>query len=248
MKWRLMDFERRTASVNMAIDEAVSIAVGRGESPPTIRFYGWEPSAVSIGCFQSVQEEVDVEVCREIGLDIVRRRTGAGAVYHDRNGEITYSVICPLDMVENDISASYCTICGWIIDALDLLGLQGQFHPINDVLVRGRKISGSAQTRRGGVLLMHGTLLYDLDPGTMFSVLKVGKEKLSDKDIMEFDERVTCILNEIEVPWHLVLRALRVAFTCEKDWEMGTLSKNEMVQVHKLAVERYGSDEWTYSR
>jgi lipoate-protein ligase A len=234
--------------MNMAIDEAVLIGVGMGESPPTIRFYGWEPSAVSIGCFQSVEEEVDVEVCREIGVDIVRRRTGAGAVYHDRNGEITYSVICPLDMVEIDISTSYRTICGWIIDALDLLGLQGQFQPINDVLVRGRKISGSAQTRRGDVFLMHGTLLYDLDPVTMFSVLKVGEEKLSDKDIMEFDERVTCILNEIDVPWHLVLKALRVAFTSEKDWEMANLSNDEMVRAQKLAVERYGSDEWTYSR
>lgn len=234
--------------MNMAIDEVVSIAVGKGESPPTIRFYGWEPSAASIGCFQSVEEEVDVEVCRELGVDIVRRRTGAGAVYHDRDGEITYSVICPLDMVENDISVSYRTICGWIIDALDLLGLQGRFYPINDVLVRGRKISGSAQTRRGDVFLMHGTILYDLDPGTMFSVLKVGKEKLTDKDIMEFDERVTCILNEIDIPWHLVLKALRVAFTCEKDWEMATLSKDEVAQAHKLAIERYSSDEWTYSR
>jgi lipoate-protein ligase A len=243
-----MDFERRTASMNMAIDEAVSFAVGKGESPPTIRFYSWEPSAVSIGCFQSVEEEVDVEACGEKGVDIVRRRTGAGAVYHDRDGEVTYSVICPLDMVETDISSSYRTICGWIIDALDLLGLQGQFHPINDVLVGGRKISGSAQTRRGGVFLMHGTLLYDLDPGTMFSVLKVGREKLSDKEIEEFDQRVTCILNEIDVPWHLVLKALRVAFTCEKDWEMGTISQEEMDLALRLAVERYDSDEWTYSR
>jgi lipoate-protein ligase A len=248
VKWRYMDFERKTASMNMAIDEAVSLAVGKGESPPTIRLYGWEPSAVSIGCFQSVEEEVDVEACREIGVDIVRRRTGAGAVYHDRDGEITYSVICPLDMVEDDITESYRTICGWIIDALDLLGLRGHFHPINDVMVGGRKISGSAQTRRGGVFLMHGTLLYDLDPGIMFSALKIGKEKLSDKDITEFDERVTCILNEIDIPWHLVLRAMRVAFTCEKDWEMATLSKDELTQAQKLAVERYGSDEWTYSR
>lgn len=234
--------------MNMAIDEAVSFAVGKGESPPTIRFYGWEPSAVSIGCFQSVEEEVDVEACREKGVDIVRRRTGAGAVYHDRDGEVTYSVICPLDMVEKDISSSYRTICGWIIDALDLLGLQGQFHPINDVLVGGRKISGSAQTRRGGVFLMHGTLLFDLDPGTMFSVLKVGREKLSDKEIEEFDQRVTCILNEIDLPWHLVLKALRVAFTCEKDWETGAISQEEMDLALRLAVERYDSDEWTYSR
>ena len=248
MKWRLLDFERRTASMNMAIDEAVSFSVGKGQSLPTIRFYGWEPGAVSIGCFQSVEEEVDVEACREKGVDIVRRRTGAGAVYHDRDGEITYSVVCPLGMVEGDISSSYRTICGWIIDALDLLGLQGQFHPINDVLVGGRKISGSAQTRRGGVFLMHGTLLYDLDPGTMFSVLKVGREKLLDKELEEFDQRVTCILKETDVPWHLVLRALRVAFTCEKDWEMGSLSQDEMKLALRLAVERYDSDEWTYSR
>lgn len=248
MRWRVIDFERRNAFMNMAIDEAVSSAVGRGGSPPTIRLYGWDPSAVSIGCFQGVEQEVDTEVCRQLGVDVVRRRTGAGAVYHDRDGEITYSVICPVDMMDDDICASYRTVCGWIIDALDLLGLKGQFHPVNDILIEGRKISGSAQTRREGVFLMHGTLLYDLHPETMFSVLKVGKEKLSDKEIEKSDQRVTCILNHIDVPRHLVMRALRVAFTCGKDWEMGALSEEEISRARRLAAERYENDEWTYSR
>lgn len=248
MRWRLIDFERNPASMNMAIDEAVSEAVGKGESPPTIRFYGWGPSAVSIGCFQNVGEEVNVEACKELGVDIVRRRTGAGAVYHDRDGEITYSVICPLDMMEVDISMSYRRVCAWLIDGLSLLGIRAQFQPINDILVDGRKISGSAQTRRGGVFLQHGTLLYGLDPEVMFSVLKVGDEKMSDKAIGSMGERVTSVLNECDIPFELVLRALRVGFTRGKSWKPGCLSLVEGERATRLAKERYSTDEWTYSR
>ncbi|NQV08810.1 lipoate--protein ligase family protein, partial [Candidatus Woesearchaeota archaeon] len=79
--------------MNMAVDEAVTEAVSSGDSLPTIRFYTWSPSAVSIGYFQGLDREVDVDKCNSKGVDIVRRRTGGGAVYHDCDGEITYSVI-----------------------------------------------------------------------------------------------------------------------------------------------------------
>jgi lipoate-protein ligase A len=248
MMWRLIPFTRNNAAMNMAIDEAICRSVARRTSPPTIRFYGWEPSAVSVGCFQSIEDEVDLEACERLGVDVVRRRTGAGAVYHDSTGEVTYSVICPVDMMEEDISASYRRVCGWVMDTLDLMGIRSEFQPINDILVRGRKISGSAQTRREGVFLQHGTLLYDLDLERMFTVLKVDVEKMSDKELESVLDRVTSISTEADMSMDLVLRALRVGFTCGKEWEMGDLTAEEINEAGILSRERYSDDGWTLSR
>ena len=93
--WRIIGLETREAFLNMALDEVCSEAVAARESLPTIRFYRWQPSAVSIGYFQSLEDEVAVDKCKEAGVDVVRRRTGGGAVFHDYEGEITYSVIAP---------------------------------------------------------------------------------------------------------------------------------------------------------
>jgi len=248
MRWRMIRFEHWNAAMNMALDEAASDAVRCGHSPPTVRFYGWNPSAVSIGCFQSLEDEVNLEACKALGIEWVRRRTGAGAVYHDREGEITYSVIAPEGMMERDIGKAYRVVCGWIIEALALVGIEAHFEPINDILVGKRKISGSAQTRRGGVFLQHGTLLYDVDPRRMFSVLKVGKTKISDKAIAAFEERVTAVSRLAHISKERMIASLLESFTESKDWEFGTWSAHEMSEARRLAKERYGSDAWNFSR
>ena len=247
MRWRLVDFEYWTAAMNMGIDEAVCEGVGKGTSPPTIRFYGWRPSAVSIGCFQSLAEEVDYHECLKLGIDVVRRRTGGGAVYHDEEGEITYSVIAPEKLMPRDIDAAYREVCGWIIKALDILAVEARFSPVNDIMVGGKKISGSAQTRRGGVFLQHGTLLLDLDAATMFKVLKVSKAK-AGKEGVSPRTRVTS-LREFGITYReQILVPLRDSFTRDKDWEEGTWSDEELHRASQLADKRYSSQEWTFSR
>ena len=248
MKWRVVDFEYWNAWMNMALDEAIGEAVKSGRSPPTIRFYGWNPNAVSIGCFQSLKDEVDLDACRREGVDCVRRRTGGGAVYHDKDGEITYSVIAPEEIMEKDINKAYSAICGWIIEALDVMEVPATFAPINDILVDGRKISGSAQTRRGGVFLQHGTLLYNVNPGKMFSVLKVGRTKISDKNISSFEERVTSILRHSRVSKDRVLQELRRSFTKGKEWEVHAYTGEETERARQLVTERYSKQEWNFSR
>jgi len=248
MKWRLIDFEYWNAWMNMAFDEAIGESVKAGSSPPTIRFYGWNPSAVSIGCFQSLQDEVDLTACQREGVDFVRRRTGGGAVYHDKDGEITYSVIAPEEIMDKDINKAYATICGWIIDALDVLELSATFAAINDILTDGKKISGSAQTRRGGVFLQHGTLLYNVNPTKMFSILKVGRTKISDKAISSYEERVTSILRQAKVPKDRVLLELRRSFTKGKEWESGTYTSAEKERARQLVLDRYSRQEWNSSR
>src|SRR5208282_4253098 len=105
-------------------------------------------SAVSIGTFQSMANEVNVEECNRSNVSYVRRLTGGGAVYHDSNGEITYSVIAPESLFPKNIIESYKVICSWVISGLAILGIKAEFVPINDIVVNGKKISGNAQTRR----------------------------------------------------------------------------------------------------
>ncbi len=248
MKWRVIELETCDAAMNMALDEVAGESVRNGSSPPTIRFYSYKPGAVSIGYFQCIKDEVNLDVCRELGIDCVRRFTGGGAVYHDCDGEITYSISAPLGMFPRNIIESYRMICGLVAGGLGRLGIKAKFRPVNDILVENKKISGSAQTRRGGVLLQHGTLLYDLDLKTMFSVLNVSTQKISDKMIRNAEERVTCILRHCKVDKWGVYEALVQSFTEGKYFEFGEWSKNEMELARKLAEKKYRSDEWKYLR
>lgn len=285
LQWRVIPLETHNAFMNMALDEACCDAIARGASLPTIRFYRWQPSAVSIGYFQSLEDEIAVDACRAAGVDIVRRRTGGGAVYHDYEGEITYSVMVP----ERDfcgsggatgdsscggaarplgITESYHVICGWIIDGLRTIGIEAEFKPINDIVVpvarvggaggadgaaMMKKISGNAQTRRNGVILQHGTILYTVDVRKMFSLLKVGKEKIADKLIASVEERVTSVRDVLrdvrpEVTREALYEALLGGFTRGKSVMFGAWSDDELNSARRLAAERYESEGWNKMR
>jgi len=253
-KWRLLDLEICSAYMNMAIDEAITQKRNQGMVPNTIRFYRWKPSAVSIGYFQLVEQEVNLDACRELGVDVVRRMTGGGAVYHDYNGELTYSVIVDQGnpKIPDDITKSYETICTGIVIALNRIGIDAEFKPINDIIVNGKKISGNAQTRRGNTILQHGTILLDADIRTMFKVLRVGVEKISDKAIKTVEERVTTINREVgrRVTFEEVRNALKTGFEEALEIELvkDVLSEEETRSAVKLQTEKYQSKGWTFNR
>jgi lipoate-protein ligase A len=245
--WRVIGLNAYSGADNMAIDEAVSAMVSDDSSPPTMRFYRWSPGAVTIGCFQCINDEVDLDVCRRLGVDFVRRRTGGGAVYHDPAGEVTYCVIAPESYFSKDIRESYREICTGIVKGLSALGISATFRPINDVTVDGRKVSGSAQMRRKGVLTQHGTVLYDLDRKTMFSVLKPSKLKLSDKPVASFEAGVTCVKELCSASIEQLYDALLRGFTDGKQWQFGALTDEELALAKDVAW-KYGSYEWNFSR
>ncbi len=247
-RWRIIRTEARNGFENMALDEAISEAVSKGESPNTIRFYKWLPSAVTIGYFQSLKEEVAVENCLIKGVDIVRRITGGGAVFHDANGEITYSVIAKENAFPNDLTQTYKIIGQWIIDALKEIGMEAVYRPINDITVNGKKISGNAQTRRNGVVHQHGTILYDLDVETMFSLLKVGQTKMADKLIKNTKEYVTCVKQNSNASEKDLENALIKGFSEGKNFEFGKCDKQELDRMEELAEQKYSTREWNYWR
>ena len=253
-EFRFIDLEVHSAFENMAIDESIMLAMKEGNAPPTLRLYRWNPSAVSIGTFQGMRDEVDVDFCESKGIDYIRRITGGGAVYHDYDGEITYSILMPKGhrLAPSDILESYRLLCGGIVKALEHLGIESVFKPINDVDAGGKKVSGNAMTRRHGCVLQHGTILLDLDVNLMFTILKVPQEKISDKMIADVKERVTSIRDILgrDVQITELQDALTRGFSDALDIELvpGTLSDDEQETATRLAQEKYSTKDWNFSR
>ena len=178
---------------NMALDEALLTNLVDHDAP-ILRLYGWQPPCVSIGYFQSMEEEVDVRKCSDMGVDVVRRITGGGAVLHEF--ELTYTFITnnyPANILE-----SYELICEPVVVCLNRLGYNAKYVPLNDIVVENKKVSGNAQTRKNNILLQHGTILLAVDVEKMFSMLKVPSEKIKDKMINDVKARVTGINRSFE--------------------------------------------------
>jgi lipoate-protein ligase A len=246
MKFRMIPFRYFDAFMNMALDEAIMEAVRNGESLPTIRFYGWAPSAVSIGFFQGIRNEVNLDVTRQAGVDVIRRQTGGGAVYHDQFGEVTYSIIGPVENFSVNIIKSYEDICESIVFALNQLGLNAHFEPVNDILLNDQKISGNAQTRRQGILLQHGTILYSVEVEKMFSYLNVSEQKISDKLIKSVKKRVTSISDQLDISMEDLQLALEKGFSVGREIEMGDYTEKELTRAAQLAEEKYKSEAWNF--
>ena len=251
-QWRLLKTNFSTAFTNMAIDRAVLVMSSKGGVLPTLRFYGWEPSAISIGYFQSLEEEVDLDTCRKLGVDYVRRITGGGAVFHEE--ELTYSIVIPENhpQIPENILESYGKICGAVMRGLDNLGIESKYVPINDIITGGRKISGNAQTRKSKTVLQHGTVLTDVDVEKMFSVLKVPNEKIKDKLIADVRQRVTSIKHVLgkEIRFEDVAKAMKSGFEQEFDIEFveELLSEEEKELARKFEKECFSARDWNHKR
>lgn len=250
--FRLLKTGFHDAFFNMGLDEAILMAVAERRVPPTIRFYGWKPHAISIGYFQGIHEEVNLEACREKGVDVVRRITGGGAVFHA--AEVTYSIVIPEShpLSRPSILDSYRIICSGIIEGLSQLGIEAEFAPINDIIAGGKKISGNAQTRKKNCILQHGTILLSVDVDTMFSLLKVPQEKARGKLIQEVKARVTSVENLLgsTIGFDKTVLALEQGFSSALDLVLSEAepTHEETISAATIATEKFASPEWTYKR
>ncbi len=232
--------------MNMAVDEAMLLEA----EEPTLRLYTWTPTTVSIGYFQSLRETVNTEEAEKRGIPVVRRISGGGAVMHQEMGEVTYSIVAPQEMFPGSIKESYRAILSGLLETLSLLGLEAEIQGFQDVVVGGRKISGSAQARKRGWILQHGTLLVDPDLEAMFSVLRVPGLKLSDKGLAEARKRVTSLYElGVDVSIADVQGAMIEGFSRALDMVPvdGDLSQSEEERAAELVI-KYESKEWLLKR
>lgn len=251
-QFRVLETGKNTAFFNMGLDEAVIESVAAGSSIPTLRFYGWEPRAISLGYFQGIHDEIDIEACERNGIDIVRRITGGGAVFHD--AEVTYSIVIPEghQLAPPSILDSYALICAGILSGLAALSIKAEFAPINDIVYCGKKISGNAQTRKKGCLLQHGTVLLRVDVDTMFTLLKVPKEKALGKMIDDVKARVTSIADVLgsDIGFDEVENALKNGFSdaLNLDLIQEAPAAAEIQKALDLAKTKFSAQEWIFKR
>jgi len=241
----------------MAIDEAISKAKIEKFVPNTIRFYQWKPSAVSIGKFQDTEKQVHLDNCRKHGVDVVRRITGGGTVYHDAKDEITYSVIANKeDLKAKDITAVYAKIYAGLAEAIKILGLTADFNEGNaktcpNLTVNGKKISGSAQSHKKGVVLQHGTLLLDVDLEKMFTFLRVPWANTCTEIINVAKRKHTSLKKELgkDVSIREAYQALIEGFQKALNIQLvnSELTPYEHELAEKLYKEKYTTDEWNLS-
>lgn len=239
MFWRLVDSDPAPPERTAACDEAMMMARHLRIVPNTLHLYRRDRPTVSLGYFEKAEEAVDLEVAQRRGVQLVRRVSGGSAIFTDP-GQIIYAVVLDKDTVPESPNETFELVCRGVIKALDILGLKGEFKPVNDVLVNKRKISGSAQTRKWDVVLQHGTLMVDTDFDLMFEVLR-SRKKVRSKD------SVTSLARELgEAPgMERVKRALVDGFAASfgVDIQKGALTHYELRKTDELVEQKYSRPE-----
>jgi lipoyl(octanoyl) transferase len=273
--WRFIDTDNGSASFNMALDEALLEWHSQGKIPPVIRFYGWNPATLSIGYFQKAEKEINIEAVKEQGLGFVRRPTGGRAVLHEH--ELTYSVIVSEEhpKMPKTVTEAYRVISEGILKGFHNLGLDAYFSvPTTEedreslkrpqsavcfdasswyeLVVEGRKVAGSAQTRQKGVILQHGSILLDLDEDKLFSLFKFPNDRVKERMRKTFNRKAVAI-NDISpktVSIDQAKQAFKTGFAEGLDihLEPYKLTEAEMNYVNQIAKDRYENDKWNFMR
>ncbi|AJO18993.1 MULTISPECIES: biotin/lipoate A/B protein ligase family protein [Bacillus] len=273
--WRFIDSGRQDPAFNMALDEALLYWHSENKIPPTIRFYGWNPPTLSVGYFQNIEKEINLDAVKKHGLGFVRRPTGGRGVLHDQ--ELTYSVIVSEEHPEmpKTVTEAYRIISEGILEGFRELGLDAYFaiprtekekqslkNPRSSVcfdapswyelVVEGRKVAGSAQTRQKGVILQHGSILLDLDEDKLFDLFIYKNDRLRERMQRNFKQKAVAI-NELAKE-KITIEEASNAF--KKGFEKGLnihlepyeLTEEETEFVADLARTKYAADEWNYRR
>ncbi|MFC4358477.1 biotin/lipoate A/B protein ligase family protein [Halobium salinum] len=241
--------------MQMALDEVAAETAAAG-GPRTLRVYRWEPSCLSMG-YRQDPDTVDWRFCEREGIDVTRRQTGGGGIYHDAFGDVSYSIVAPKSELPGKLMDCYRLLLEPVLDAFDRLGVGADFvpeereavyhpacylralHPAHDLVAGGRKVAGNAQYRTRGAVIQHGSLTYSVraEPHLgVFSEPGVSPER--------FRERVTGIEEHTDASRADTVGSVEDALGDWADAEAGSWTDAELNRAEELAAEKYASEEW----
>jgi lipoate---protein ligase len=246
--WQLVHGDAYPPVMQMALDQVLAEEVGAGRRKPTLRIWEWNSPAVVIGSFQSVRNEVDLENAEKYGFDVVRRISGGGAMFMEAGSVITYSIYVPTELVSGmSFADSYAFLDEWVIIALKSLGIEASYVPLNDITSPTGKIGGAAQKRLGtGAVLHHVTMSYDMDGEKMVQVLRIGREKMSDKGTKSAAKRVDPLRSQTGLSRAEIIERMEQTFTGLYGATAGTITPDELVKAEKLVAEKFSTSEWLH--
>jgi lipoate-protein ligase A len=232
-----------TGSTDPAYNQAFEEYVLTHRTVGDILILWQNDNAVIIGRNQNTAEEINQSFVDAHGIHVVRRNTGGGAVYHDLNN-ICYTVIAPYNGEED----TYRRFTAPVIEYLNSLGVKAEFAGRNDILVDGKKISGNAQTVKGGRIMHHGTLLFNTDMSVLEGALRPNKLKIESKGIKSVRARVTNIKDHLINPMTLTEFKAGLAKKFSLDCDVKEFTEEEILKIKKLADEKYSNYEWNIGK
>lgn len=245
--WQILGPTPYPIAVNVALDEVLARQVGAGLRPPTMRLWEWSEPAVVIGSFQSLRNEVDAEAAERFGVSVVRRISGGGAMFMEAGNCITYSLYLPQSLVDGmSFADSYPFLDAWVMDSLQRVGVDAHYVPLNDIATDAGKIGGAAQKRlAGGGMLHHVTMSYDIDADKMTQVLRIGREKLSDKGITSAKKRVDPLKRQTGRSREEILQTMHSVFAERYGATAAHLDARTVEEARDLARAKFETEEWT---
>ena len=246
--WRLLVGPPLSPVMQLALDEVLTDRVGAGLREPTLRIWDWTEPAVVIGSFQSVRNEVDPDGAARHGFDVVRRISGGGAMLMAPGAIITYSIYAPLALVDGmSFAESYAFLDAWTVEALRSLGIEATYQPLNDIASPTGKIGGAAQKRlASGGVLHHVTMSYDMDGEQLTDVLRIGREKLSDKGIASAAKRVDPLRAQTGLPREDIVARMIDTFRQRHGLVEDALLPEELEAAARLVDEKFATPEWIH--
>jgi lipoate-protein ligase A len=246
--WQIIHDKAVAPRVHLALDEVLTAEVGEGRRGPTLRIWEWNESAVVIGSFQSVKNEVDLENAEKYGFDVVRRISGGGAMMMAKNSIVTYSLYVPAEMVQGmTFAESYAYLDDWVLVALHSLGIDASYAPLNDITSPGGKIGGAAQKRLGsGAVLHHVTMSYDMDGELMTKVLRIGREKMSDKGTTSAAKRVDPLRSQSGLERSEIIDRMKATFVSLTGAVEGHITDDEYAAAEALVESKFATEQWLH--
>ncbi|MDQ2051279.1 biotin/lipoate A/B protein ligase family protein [Natronolimnohabitans sp. A-GB9] len=263
-EWRLIRDEPREGAVQMALEE-VAAKTALEDDLRTVRVYSWEPSTLSLGYRQDA-DTVDWAYCDREGIDVTRRQTGGGGIYHDRTADISYTIVAPAAEVPSDLMDCYELFCEPILEGLERMGVDAAFasveqasiyqpscylrdiNPAHDVVAPAaasgdtRKISGNAQYRQRDVVIQHGSISYDRKPDHHVGVFD------ADLEPEIVTDRVTSVREEAGIDREDAVDTLATALGEWCTAEAGSWREDELAAADDLADRKFGADAWIRDR
>lgn len=247
-EWEIVHEAAVSPAMNLALDEVLTQRVGDGRRVPTLRIWEWNESAVVIGSFQSYRNEVDEEQAERHGFKVVRRISGGGAMLMAKDAIVTYSLYVPGELVAGMTFAdSYAFLDEWVLQALRAVGIEATYQPLNDIASPSGKIGGAAQKRlaNGGVL-HHATLSYDMDGEVMTQVLRIGREKMSDKGTVSAAKRVDPLRSQTGLARAEIIEAFSRTFTTMYGATPGHITESEYAEARELVETKFDTQAWLH--
>ena len=243
-------FSSLDPACNLALEEYLLTTLGDADSPARESdglFLLWRngPSVI-VGRHQNTVEEVNSGFVQERGIPVIRRMTGGGAVYHDE-GNLNFSFLVKAGAVRPDASL-FAEFLHPVITALADLGVKAELSGRNDITTGGSKISGSAMRRTSSALLLHGTILVDLNMGLLGDILAGNPDKYTSKGIQSHRSRVTNLREFLPSGWTPERRMEELSAALIRRCAMGRaiVGENVMQGAQELARRRYRTWEWNY--